>query len=252
VEPDISFENVPFAALIGPDGKYLGESHSIFVSVDGVSGLPERPHAPLTMSSVAFVIGAPAISEPGLAQLPDAESEAVLVAGHFKTKDLLVGAGATRGLVIKSLPGAELFHFAGHAAVRNGETCLLLSGGERLSEKSGTSAALCSDDVTHADLSHCRMAVLSACSTGRQDDATPLNRHGMASSFLYAGVPHVVASEWDVDSAVTRNLMKHFYEDLLTGKNPAEALRLAGFEIRRDPATSHPYFWAGFQTFGKP
>lgn len=249
VEPDISFEYVPFAALIGPDGNYLAESHSIFVSVDGMSGLGRTRSTLVTTSSAAFVVGAPTTSEPGLAQLPDAESEAVLVADHFETKKLSVGAEATKALVMSSFPGAEVFHFAGHAAVRNGETCLLLAKEGKLREESN---ALCADDVSHSNLNRCRIVVLSACSTGRQDDATPLNRHGMASAFLYAGVPRVIASEWEVDSAVTRNLMVYFYENLLKGMNSGEALRAAGFELRRNPATSHPYFWAAFQTFGKP
>lgn len=245
VEPDISFLNVSLAALIEPGGKYLTESHAIFVSVDGMLGPPAGRSKAVTSSSVAFVVGAPVVSEPGLAQLPDAESEAVLVAGRFERKELWVGAQATKARVMSSLPNAQVFHFAGHAAVRNGETCLLLSGGNATS-------ALCADDVSHSSLSHCQIAVLSACSTGRQDDATPLNRHGMASAFLSAGVPHVIASEWEVDSAVTRSLMGHFYGNLLVGMNSGEALRSAGFQIRRDPTTSHPYFWAAFQAFGKP
>lgn len=251
IEPDISFESVPFAALIGSDGKYLAESHSIVVSVDGMSAITKTRSATVTTSSAAFVVGVPSTSEPHLEQLPDAESEAVMVAGQFETKELAVGAEATKVLVMTSLPRAEVFHFAGHAAVRNGETCLLLGGGGKLSERSA-SATLCADDVSHSNLSRCRIAVLSACSTGRQDDATPLNRHGMASALVYAGVPRVIASEWEVDSVVTRNLMMHFYENLLKGMNSGEALRDAGFEIRRNPTTSHPYFWAAFQTFGKP
>jgi CHAT domain-containing protein len=252
IEPDTSFESVPFSALIGPDGKYFGDDHSIVVSIDTALRTPPSPKTTLTTHSSALVVGAPASSEPGLAQLPDAESEAVGVAGQFRSVVLAVGADATKSAVIRALTRSQVFHFAGHAVVKNGETCLLLSAGVRTGLGKAESSVLTADDVSRIRLKRCQLAVLSACSTARQDDAMPLSRHGLVSSFLYSGVPQIVASEWDVDSAVTAVLMKRFYADLLTGMTAAQSLRAVTAEIRVNPTTTHPYYWAAFQAFGKP
>jgi CHAT domain-containing protein/tetratricopeptide (TPR) repeat protein len=249
IEPDISFEEVPFSALISSDGKYLGEEHSVVVSIDTALGLPSNPKSSITRNSSALVVGAPASFEPGLAQLPDAESEAANVARQFRSVVLATGANATRALVSRSLPRVEVFHFAGHTVIKNGEAGLLLASETGAGQGS---AFLTADDISRTEIKYCQLAVLSACSTARQDEAMPLDRHGLVSSFLYSGVRHVIASEWDVDSTATAELMKRFYPNLLAGMTSAQALQKAGAEIRKNPITSHPYYWAAFQAFGKP
>jgi CHAT domain-containing protein len=72
----------------------------------------------------------------------------------------------------------------------------------------------------------------------------------LARAFLLAGVPEVVASRWDADSSATAALMDSFYRILLDGRSAPQALQAAAAELRRLPATSHPYYWAAFSAFG--
>jgi len=251
IEPDVSFEEVPFSALIGSDGKYVGENRSITVSIDSALGSTSDLKDVTTSSSSALVVGAPAGLVSRLTQLPDAESEAATVARQFRSVILATGKNATTTVVSRALPQVDVFHFAGHSVLRNGQPGLLLSTETALGQSVLETGFLTADDVTNIEPKHCRLAVLSACSTARPEDGTPLNRHGLVSAFLYSGVPHVIASEWDVDSATTAELMKRFYSHLLAGVTSAQALKEASAEIRRDPVTSHPYYWAAFQAFGK-
>jgi CHAT domain-containing protein len=76
---------------------------------------------------------------------------------------------------------------------------------------------------------------------------------GMARTFLAAGVPVVVASQWPVDTVATSGLMIQFHEYRQRGAQPTVyALRMAQTKILNDTsgAFRHPYYWASFVTIG--
>lgn len=56
-------------------------------------------------------------------------------------------------------------------------------------------------------------------------------------------------SLWKVDDKATAALMKLFYEHLLRGRSPAQAMRSAAEEMRA--AHAHPFFWAPFIVSGR-
>ena len=92
------------------------------------------------------------------------------------------------------------------------------------------------------------LVVLSAClsARGRISIEGVLS---LARAFMIAGVPCVVASQWQVKDDVTVALMKVFYEELHQGKNVASALRssmLAYMRTHRD-SVGH---WAPFNVWG--
>jgi len=104
--------------------------------------------------------------------------------------------------------------------------------------------------MAQQDWSRCRLAVLSACSTGTGEARGPVNPESLVRGLLWAGAARVVASRWNADTQNGALFMDEFYTGLLSGKDVAAALQLAARRFRQDPATSHPYFWAGFQSFG--
>lgn len=73
---------------------------------------------------------------------------------------------------------------------------------------------------------------------------------GLSSAFLAAGVPTVMASHWRVGDRSTARLIERFYRELARGHSAAEALRLAQRALRADPATAHPFHWAGIGLIG--
>jgi CHAT domain-containing protein len=77
----------------------------------------------------------------------------------------------------------------------------------------------------------------------------PGDSDSLALVFLAKGVPHVIASRWNVDSSSTVLLMEVFYEKLLAGASVPQALASAEAALRQ--RAPHPYYWAAFDAFGQ-
>ncbi|MCP4657504.1 MAG: CHAT domain-containing protein [bacterium] len=99
------------------------------------------------------------------------------------------------------------------------------------------------------------LVVLSACRTGLGREVRGEGLLGLTRGFMYAGVPRVVVSLWNVSDRATSELMKRFYWCLLkTEASPATALRAAQLSIRDDEEEEqwrHPHYWAGFVLQGE-
>jgi CHAT domain-containing protein len=93
--------------------------------------------------------------------------------------------------------------------------------------------------------------VLSACETGLERVFQGEGAVGMARTFLAAGAPLVIASQWKVESDSTSELMTAFHRHRRENKLPsAEALRRAQLEILRRAEYAEPYFWSAFAAVG--
>src|SRR5262249_55184288 len=142
--------------------------------------------------------------------------------------------------VASHLPEAELFHFTGHARF-DGESARLVLAGE---------GALMDSRAIEKSAKRCRLAVLSACSTAASERDGPWNVKSLVQAFWRAGTPQVIASRWEVDSAITAQLFTEFYTHLLRGDHAPESLRRAAAAIRGRSESAHPFFWAAFHVFG--
>ncbi len=96
------------------------------------------------------------------------------------------------------------------------------------------------------------LVVLSACETGLGKAIKGEGLVGLTRGFMYAGAARVAVSLWSVSDRATADLMRHFYEAMLTrGDRPAKALRAAQLEMLQQKAWSAPYYWAGFVLQGE-
>ncbi|MBN1550993.1 CHAT domain-containing protein [bacterium] len=97
-----------------------------------------------------------------------------------------------------------------------------------------------------------RLVVLSACESGIVSiERLPDEYIGLPSGFLAAGARTVVCSLWKVDDESTCELMKQFYNNLLTkGQSTAAALRNAQLTVRSLSKFENPFFWGAFQVSG--
>jgi CHAT domain-containing protein len=179
--------------------------------------------------------------------LVQALREGASVAQRFRNPVVLTGQQVTLTAVERHRPDAELFHFAGHGFSNGGNGGLLLSPG---GNDVGRVALLDGARIAQQDWSRCRLAVLSACSTGTGETRGPVNPESLVRGLLWAGVARVVATRWNMNSDTGEKFIERFYAGLLSGEEVARALQKAGAPLRDDPSTSHPYFWAGFQSFG--
>jgi len=95
------------------------------------------------------------------------------------------------------------------------------------------------------------LVVLSACQTALGEQIRGEGLISLTRPFMYAGVPRIVASLWQVPDRATAELMTRFYRGVIGNRlSPAAALREAQLGLRKIRRWSHPYFWAGFTLQG--
>ncbi len=135
----------------------------------------------------------------------------------------------------------ELIHYAGHSAVRHGQTILELPTGN------GKTNPL---TVTRDALPRCRLVVLSACSTAGNSAEQVVGAESLVRPFIACGIPYVLATRWPVDSTVAARTVDSFYGLLLSGMSPSVALGKTMEKLRADTSTAHPFYWAAFVLFG--
>jgi CHAT domain-containing protein/tetratricopeptide (TPR) repeat protein len=250
IEPDGPVGAVPLQALMDENFQYLGERFAI-VTTSGLADYQRRETAGLVNASVkALVVANPALGRETTKTFPPlagAMREGQSVAKRFRESLLLPGKRATLAALEQLCGRAELFHFAGHGFSNAGNGGLLLSPDDQEATGAGI---LDGTRMANQDWNRCKLAVLSACSTGTGEIKGPVNPESLVRGFLWAGVARVVASRWNMDTETSVTFMDCFYENLLSGSSPAVALQHAARRVRENQAKRHPYFWAGFQGFG--
>jgi CHAT domain-containing protein/cytochrome c-type biogenesis protein CcmH/NrfG len=250
LEPDGPLWAVPMQALMNPDGKYLAD----LVRTSEFPGLYYAailPAAHLFRGDERAVIVASAaegrVGSAALPQLPNVPAEAKNVASKFHASTIF-REDVTMSTLENQLSKAQVFHFAGHALTTQDGDALIISAPP---DQRQPGFILTGANLSQLPLKSIRLAVLSACSTGSGIEKNgPLDPGSLAGAFLRGGVPEVVASDWVVDSVVTQEFMDAFYQTLLTEHDTPESVRAASNRIRARSATSHPYYWAAFTTFG--
>lgn len=244
IESDDMLGPLPFEALVTPEGKYAGSLYQIVFS----PGLfyRERATPRISANSRALVVGSIAgLNGNSLSIEEQVHAEATSVASRFHDALLLQDRNASASRIEAALPQAEIFHYAGHA-ISNGSIEGLL-----LDDQSGGVRIWGADHISKELFGRVSLAVLAACSTGRTD-GNRLQSHGdLVRAILHAGIPHVVASRWDVDSVTTMQFMQQFYDGVLSGKTIAASISNAETWLRSRPETKHPYYWAAFAAFGR-
>ena len=240
-ELDDELAGLPVEALVDANNRFLGERGPIISSL----GIQYEPHegagSRVLRDATALVVAVPAPDSrftPPLPPLPDVVSEAELVAGKFRSADLLISRNATLNETLARITTSTVFHFAGHASNLSVKPGLLLFD-----------ATLTVRTLEDANPSKMQLAVLSACDT--EDGAgLPGDSNSVAGHLIRIGVPRVVASRWNVDSNSTREFMRLFYDHLLSGTTVEKAIYEAQSAMRAQRDRLHPFFWAAFTAFG--
>ena len=155
--------------------------------------------------------------------------------------------GATK-LARETLASGAIMHVAAHASVderKPWQSRLLLGA------PGGRDSWLAVSAISRLKLT-ARLCVLASCrslGTGGIDNSA---LGGLAPAWLMAGVPTVIATQWDVDDRATAEFMRRFYAALAGGRAVGAALQQAQREMRAIPEWSAPRYWAGFVVLGDP
>ncbi len=225
---------LPFHALKAGD-HYLVERKAVVVLTKS-SDLELLGRPPVTRPRGLLAVGNPDGSLPAAAQ--EAEELARKHPGG-----LLLGPEATNKRFLESAKGMGYLHLATHGMLNSNNpssSYLVMAGNERLGI----------GDIAGMKLDGVRMVTLSACQTALADRQPGSELTTLAEAFSFAGSRTLVASLWKVDDAATRELMVSLYDGLDHDQDLARAMQAAQLQLLRQPATSHPFYWAPFVLIG--
>jgi len=258
IVPDKVLYQVPFAALRdAKTGRYLIEEHSLEMAPSASVYLHcqaqarSRRAARRTAPSV-LIIADPAFDRslaPILPRLPGAAAEAIRIARLYGQSDLLTGAEATSSRFLQGIGNHNIVHFSGHAQV-DGPSPLLAR--LFLAPQGRDSGVLFARDLYGRQFAETELVFLSACNTAAGQVSESEGVSSLARPFLAAGVPGVVASQWEIDDSATASFSSKFHHLIGSGEDAAEALRGAVLELlrSRSPELAAPRTWATFVLFG--
>jgi CHAT domain-containing protein len=264
IEADGWLARVPFEALVDAKNHYLIERwpvvHSLGQDFDARlrndndndnNGNNNNDAGPISARMPLLVVASTASSqEEGLPPLSGVAEEADAVASGFHSPRVLKGSEATLRAVKEDLPSAAVFHFAGHSLFTPDRSGLLLENANAdAGSRTGPPSLLDAAAVRKLNVGNMELAFLSACNT-ESGAGSSGGINSVTEALLRAGVPHVVASRWEV--VETRGFIDDFYRSALSGQSVSEAIRGASRKMLADPRTAHPYYWSAFAAYGRP
>jgi CHAT domain-containing protein/cytochrome c-type biogenesis protein CcmH/NrfG len=227
IEADGALSQVPFEALVDSSLHYVGERRTVVSSLGLYYALLLRQLRPITPSDIGLVVAVP--SPKGFTPLPDLETETDLIARRFSRPVVLTKNGATLEAVLRALPSAAVFYFAGHAEARPDRTGLLMAD----VSQSGDPRLLTAELLEPDSLKHLQIAVLAACDTSKGDEGTYSDMTSLVRTMVRAGVPSIVASRWKLVSGAPDRIALPFV-----------------FPQKLSQTSAHPYYWASLNQFG--
>jgi CHAT domain-containing protein/tetratricopeptide (TPR) repeat protein len=271
IVPDDKLWELPFQGLIAGGDRYVIETSAVSyapsITVLREMKAQRNKHGVNEANLTILALGNPAIGQDTadhaalslrgakLDPLPTAEQEVkalgqVYGAAHSK---IYIGPEACEDRVKTEAGQADFLHFATHGILNDTEPMyshLVLAQGDQ--NEDGLLEAW---ELMRLDLK-ARLAVLSACETARGRFGAGEGVIGLTWAMFVAGVPTTLVSQWKVESVSTRDLMINFHRQLKAPSAAAgatvmaEAWRQAALKLMKNPATSHPFYWAGFVLVG--
>lgn len=263
IVPDKALNYLPFNALVSSGtGRYMIQDYVLSFAPSANTFLlcSEEARRKLEAGSERILsVGDPRFNRdafPRLSNLPSSGREAEEVSRCYNSKRCLVGENARKSIIRSEMRKADVVHLASHYVTDEYNPMLsrlLLTDETRDAKGPSSEAALYGYDIYQEKLPLTRLVVLSACSTGIEQYYKGEGMVGMSRTFLFAGVPLVVASLWPVASDQTADLMISFHKYRKhSGLSSAEALRQAQIDMIDNPQRQYnrPYYWAAFILIG--
>lgn len=244
LESDPLLGNLPWSAVEtteGPLGLHdsLEEVPSLLLDHDA----PPQPNS--SQAARPLIVGA-SIAGGAHTLLPEALNEARMVASLSDNPDLLLARDATTPRVLAGWTSAPIIHFAGHATEYEGATRFLLAPSGAPGDRPYLDGALLRRDPPRA----AQLIVFSACSSGKREEGWDHGMGDIVDTLASLGVPQVVATRWQIDSASAVPMMTAFYGGLAKGLSVPQALTAARISLARDARYRHPYYWAAYYDSG--
>jgi CHAT domain-containing protein len=231
VVPQGSLTDLPFEALIAPDGHFaidrwafsyaanatfaartLGQSGSI----EPVARVFRDPHfPPEEIESIT-----PLLRDPNGRSVVPIDVQGLDLAG-FK----------------QAIGGGPIVHVMAHGKIDNREPLLsTLAFAEPIT----------ATDLIDAPLRHTDLVVLSGCETGEVERRISGEIYGLPWALTVAGASGAIVSRWRIDPHFNAPWMTHFYTAIAQRRSPALAAAVASRAMIA-AGNRHPYRWAAMQ-----
>lgn len=275
--PDGVYHKLNIATLFNPDSNdYLINELKIIRLNDILDIRPYIFNSPQNIQDAPnngfHLFGNPSYGNSALkgtnSSLPHTKLEVQQIDSLFKSLSLnsqvYLGENATETR-IKLLENPKGLHIASHgffidstrmnSRLRNDfntRTFLehpLLRSGVILGDDQNNDGILTAEEVSHLNLQHTEIVVLSACETGLGKLAHGEGIMGLQRAFSIAGVKTVIMSLWKVDDKATRELITIFYQNwLVLGQSKMLAFENAQKALKEKYPS--PYYWGAFIMVG--
>lgn len=184
-----------------------------------------------------------------LTRLPEARKEVKMLQDDFEGYFAFDELASEQNFKDKATSFA-IIHLAMHGQLNKGEQ-LLSSLVFTENSDSNQNNFLQAYEVSKMEL-NAKLVVLSACETGYGEFEQGNGMASLARAFMYAGVPAIVVSLWNVQDEATTEIMQYFYQNLSEGMTKSQALRQAKLDYIKEAEgiKAHPAFWSAFIQLG--
>jgi CHAT domain-containing protein len=239
--PDGVLRSLPFASLY--DGQqYLVQKYGVALA----PSLQLIDPKPITKSRLQILSAGLTEERDSFPPLPYVGLELKTIQAVANSK-VLVNQSFTESSLVDSMSKykSQVVHLATHGqfSSRSQETFFLTWDGKV--DISELNSLLRAD---RQQIYPVELLVLSACQTALGDKYAAL---GLAGVAVRAGARSTLASLWSVSDEATSELMKSFYNELVSRKVPKlQALRVAQMTLIDHPRFSHPFYWSAFVLLG--
>jgi CHAT domain-containing protein len=152
---------------------------------------------------------------------------------------------ALRDRLAASLAAADGAHLLLHGRFDDTEPLLSL-----LTDTAHSGPPIAAADLVGLPLRRLRLAVLSACESGRVATRLSNEIYGFPWALLATGVETAIVSRWVVGGESNGQWMRFFYGAVAEGAAPAAAAAVA-MRGMRAAGRAHPYYWAAMQVNGR-
>ncbi len=233
---------LPFAALEN-NGRYLIEDYALtYLPSATVYKFCKDKAKKLGGKLLAF--GNPDLGDPQL-DIPFALTEAKAIGKLYSASKVLSRDAASEAAFKSFSPAYDILHLASHGVFNADnpmDSALLLSSGGK------EDGRLTMSEIFDLDI-NAGLVTLGACSSGMSRIKSGDELMGFPRAFIYAGVPSIVATLWNVNDEATAVLMTFFYKNLKI-QDKAQALRTAQIDLLKKTNYKKPYYWAPFYLIG--
>jgi CHAT domain-containing protein/tetratricopeptide (TPR) repeat protein len=153
-------------------------------------------------------------------------------------------------LTFSMMSGNDKYKASDNPMIRSG---LLFGGanmtwqgkGDSLLKSTNEDGVLTAYELSQLDLSNTKLAVLSACETGKGEIQGSEGTFGLKRALKLAGVDNMIVSLWKVPDDATMEMMTLFYTELANTKKPVSSFETAQKAMRLK-YPNEPKKWAGF------